>query len=430
MRGIPSMAFVACGINHKTAPLALREHMAQHANAPEAQLHALLSHPGIHEVVLLSTCNRTEIYCEMDDSSLLLPLIAETYALSESTLNASFYQWDGYEGVRHVLRVANGVDSMMIGEPQILGQMKQAYQKAVDCGAAQRQLGLVFPYVFSASKRIRHQSGIGNNPISVASAAVRLIGKRFKNYTPLRVFIIGSGEMAALVAKYLQQNGVTHFTVASRTIEASLQLATKFQGTALTISDIPYHLPSADVVISATACPLPFITKSMVAHALEARECAPMFFLDLAVPRDIEPTVGALEFVDLFNIDDLQLTIEKGLAERHAAAAHAEQLIHEELDAYIAWLRSLRANHVISDYRNQMQALAQLELQRATKKLNQGHCQYTVMNEFCERLVNKLTHTPTVGLRQVASDNHDELLSLAHTLFNTSRARLPHEEIT
>ena len=424
------MAFIVCGINHKTAPLALREKMALPTDVHEKQLERLLRHPDIHEATLLSTCNRTELYCETDNPALLLPWLAQEHQVSIQSLASSFYCYEGYDAIRHLLRVASGVDSMMLGEPQILGQMKQAYQKAEHCRAVHHQLRLVFPYIFSASKRIRHQSGIGKNPVSIASAAVRLIGKLFPNYATLRVFIIGSGETASLVAKYLQQQGVSAFTIASRTPESAQKLAEKLNGVPLSISDIPLHLPKADVVISATACPLPFITKSMVEHALLQRQQAPMFFLDLAVPRDIEANVAELASVHLFNVDDLHLTIEKGMMERQAAAILAEQIIDRELETYIRWHRSLRANPAICDYRNQMQGLAQQELQRATQKLSLGQCQYSVLTEFCDRLVNKLTHMPTVSLRQAASDDRDELLDLAHHFFNASLDPLPHEEIT
>jgi glutamyl-tRNA reductase len=233
------------------------------------------------------------------------------------------------------------------------------------------------------------------------------------------------------VAKYLQQQGVSSFRVASRTPESALKLASKLHGQAFNISDIPHQLPYVDVVISATACPLPFINKAMVEPALTIRQHAPMFFLDLAVPRDIEADVGELDGVHLYNIDDLHLAIEKGMVERRAAALLADQLIDDKIDDYHRWSRAQRANTVICDYRNHMQDLAQHELQRATQKLALGQCQYSVLSEFCERLVNKLTHMPTLGLRQAASDSRDELLDLARYLFNTaSLDTSSHEKIT
>jgi len=323
------------------------------------------------------------------------------------------------------LRVASGLDSMMLGEPQILGQMKLAYQQACRVGTVKSNLRHVFEYMFSASKRVRTQSGIGNNPISIAFAAVQLIGKLFKDYQTLNVLIIGSGETSSLVAKYLHNQGVSRFMIASRTSANAQILAERFAGVALSIGDIPNYLSQADVVITATACPLPFINKGLVEHALNQRAHAPMFFLDLAVPRDIESNVSELEAVHLYNIDDLQAMIEKGMNERRAAAIEAEQLIDCELDNYVRLHRTLQAKGVICDYRNQMQDLAQQELQRAMQKLEAGQCQYSVLTEFSERLVKKLTHTPTVGLRQAAWDDREELLDLAKYLFNGSANLTP-----
>lgn len=410
--------FVACGLNHKTAPLSVREKIALPVAMQETLLHQLVSLPAVNEAAILSTCNRTEIYCDTEEPERIIPWLADEHQLPQDAIKPYFYMHKGNNGVRHVLRVASGLDSMMVGEPQILGQMKQAYQQACRVGTVQQHLRQVFPHVFSASKRIRNQSGIGNNPVSIAYAAVQLVGKLFSDFSSLNVFIIGSGETSSLVAKYLQQQGVKRFTVASRTRENANQLAATFAGEALSISDIPHHLPKADVVISATACPLPFISKSLVQHALGQRNNTPMFFLDLAVPRDIEANVNELDGAHLYNLDDLQMMIENGMNERRVAAQQAEQLIEGELDNYIRWHRSLRAKHVICDYRTQMQDLAQLELQRAIQQLSTGQCQYSVLTEFSERLVNKLTHRPTVGLRRAARDDRSELLDLAHYLLN------------
>ncbi|CEK09902.1 glutamyl-tRNA reductase [Legionella hackeliae] len=414
------MVFVACGLNHKTAPLDVREKVALPLSMQEALLHNLIDLPAVNEAAILSTCNRTEIYCDTEDPESLAPWLAKQHQLAPELLSPYLYMHHGPQGIRHTLRVASGLDSMMLGEPQILGQMKQAYQQACKLGAVKTNLRHVFEYIFSASKRIRSRSGIGTNPVSIAYAAVQLIGKLFSDYSALKVFIIGSGETSTLVAKYLHKQGVRQFLIASRTTENAKQLAAIFDGQALAIGDIPEHLSQADVVISATACPLPFINKSLVEHALSKRAHAPMFFLDLAVPRDIEANVAELNAVHLYNIDDLQLLIEKGMDERREAALQAEQLIESELDNFIRWHRSLRAKNVICDYRSYMQDLAQKELQRAQDKLSAGYNQTMVLHEFCERLVNKLTHHPTVGLRQAAWDGREELLDLAQYLFNPS----------
>ncbi|MCC5014021.1 MULTISPECIES: glutamyl-tRNA reductase [unclassified Legionella] len=423
------MVFVACGLNHETAPLTVREKIALPLAMQDKLLNELIRLPAVNEAAMLSTCNRTEIYCDTDEPENIAPWLAYQHELAPELLSPYLYIHHGHHGIRHTLRVASGLDSMMLGEPQILGQMKQAYQYACQLGTVKTTLRSVFQYIFSASKRIRNRSGIGKNPVSVAYAAVQLIGQLFPNQNDLQVFIIGSGETATLVAKYLHKQGVKRFLIASRTREHAQQLASDFGGEALTIGDIPQYLSQADVVISATACPLPFINKSLVEHALSKRAQNPMFFLDLAVPRDIEADVGELEAVHLYNIDDLQSMITKGMDERRSAARQAEQLIDCELDNYIRWHRSLRAKEVICDYRNQMQVVAQKELQRAQDKLSAGHCQDSVLSEFCERLVNKLVHHPTVGLRQAALDGREELFDLAHYLFNPL-VQSPYEEIS
>lgn len=424
------MVFVACGLNHKTAPINVREKVALPSAMHDSLLNSLLDLSEVNEAAILSTCNRTEIYCDTKDPQALVGWLAKEHHLSKESLSPFLYIHEGHQGIKHTLRVASGLDSMMIGEPQILGQMKQAYQQACRLGSIKTQLRPVFEYIFSASKRVRTRSGIGTNPVSIAYAAVQLIGQFFSNYKSLNVFLIGSGETASLVAKYLHQQGVHQFMIASRTRDNAKKLADTFGGKTLSIGDIPQHLAHADVVISATACPLPFINKNLVEHALKQRNHAPMFFLDLAVPRDIENDVRELDHVHLYNVDDLNIMIEKGMDERRHAALQAEQLVESELDNYIRWHRSLRAKDIICDYRNQMQNLAQQELERAIKKLSLGHSQQSVLNEFSERLVNKLTHNPTAGLRQIAWDGREDLLSLAQYLFNTTESLSPYEKIS
>lgn len=424
------MVFVACGLNHKTAPISVREKIALPLAMQNKLLTNLVDLNEVNEAAILSTCNRTEIYCDTNSPETLVPWLAEQHQLSPETLSPYLYMHHDSHGIRHTLRVASGLDSMMLGEPQILGQMKQAYQFACELGTVKSNLRHVFQYVFGASKRIRSQSGIGNNPVSIAYAAVQLIGKLFSDYKPLRVFIIGSGETSTLVAKYLYKQGVRHFVIASRTADNARQLAASFDGQALTITDIPQYLPEADVVISATACPLPFISKNLVEQTMTKRAYRPMFFLDLAVPRDIEPDVAELDAVHLYNIDDLQNMIQIGMNERRSAALQAEQLIDSELDNFIRWHRSLRAKDLICDYRNQMQDLAEQELKRAQTKLSAGYSQDDVLRELSARLVNKLTHQPTIGLRQAAWDGREELLDLAHYLFKPPVTQALYEEIS
>jgi glutamyl-tRNA reductase len=423
------MPFVACGLNHKTAPLSVREKVALSPAEHDKFLFSLFQNTDVKEAALLSTCNRTEIYCDTQDPEILSYWLAEEHQLPFEHLSPYIYLHEGHEGIKHTLRVASGLDSMMLGEPQILGQMKQAYQQACQLGTAKTQLRSVFEYVFSASKRIRTRSGIGTNPISIAYAAVQLVGQKCGHLPSLNVFLIGSGETASLVAKYLHQQGVHRFMVASRTQDNAERLAKSFGAQSLSITDIPQYLAKADVIICATACPLPFINKNLVTHALNQREQKPMFFLDLAVPRDVEPNVAELENVLLYNIDDLQNRIEKGMDERKSAALLAEQLVESELDNYLRKHRSLKANSVICNYRELMHHLAQEELQRALNKLAAGQSQLSVLNEFTDRLVNKCIHFPTTGLKQIAWDGREDLLDLVQSLFST-RSLSSYEEIS
>ncbi len=424
------MVFVACGLNHKTAPINVREKVALSPATQDSLLQSLLNLPEVNEAAILSTCNRTEIYCDTQDAQAIARWLTKEHQLPLNSLSPFFYAHKGHQGIKHLLRVASGLDSMMIGEPQILGQMKQAYQHACSVGAIKTELRPIFEYVFSASKRVRTQSGVGTNPVSVAYAAVQLIGQLFTDYKTLNVFLIGSGETASLVAKYLRQQGVERFMIASRTLENAEKLANSFNGQTIPITDIAEYLHHADVIVSATNCPIHFINKGLVEQALNQRNQAPMFFLDLSVPRDVEDNIKELEEVHLYNIDDLQAMIDKGMEERRHAALHAEQLIAQELNNYIRKHRSLKAKKVICDYRSQMQDLAQKELQRALKKLSAGQCQQVVLNEFSERLVNKLTHNPTAGLRQIAKDGREDLFTLAQYLFNTTTHQSSYEEIS
>lgn len=412
------MTFVVFGLNHKTAPIEVREKIAFIATTPRTSFNRLSELPALNEIIVLSTCNRTELYCETEDPRALLFQLSQLFQFPLNELTQYIYELRAQEAVHHLLRVACGLDSMMLGEPQILGQLKRAYQDADEGNMVKGCLHYIFQFVLNATKRIRTQSGIGKNPISIAYAAVQLITQRFKDLSQLNVFIIGSGETASLVAKYLHQQGVTQFMIANRTKEHAELLAQRFNGNAFSITDIPHELPKADVVISATACPLPFINKSLIEHTLAIRNNAFMFLLDLSIPRDIEANVAELEQICLYNIDDLHNIVGEGMEERRAAALEAEQLVNEEMLQFIDWERTNKANELITHYRNHMKSLAALELQRAQKKLGSGKCQYSVLNELCERLLNKLTHLPTQKLRQFVIDERGDLMDLVQFLPN------------
>ncbi|OGV32568.1 MAG: glutamyl-tRNA reductase [Legionellales bacterium RIFCSPHIGHO2_12_FULL_35_11] len=413
------MVFVACGLNHKTAPLNIREKFAIASENSDQLLHNFSASLNINEVAILSTCNRTEIYCSTDNPDKIIPWVANTHQIPNSSIIPYFYTHCEKAGIRHLLRVGSGLDSMMLGEPQILGQIKQAYNLALEAGTIGSQLDSVFQYIFQTCKKIRNLSDIGKNPTSISYAASQLVGQIFNNFANLNVFLIGSGETATLVAKYLQEAGVKKFMVTNRSQDKADILSKKLSGRSIPILDIAAHLSEADVIISATSCPLPFISKSMVESALLKRNSKPMFFLDLAVPRDIEQDIIKLgDAVHLYNIDDLQNVTANGLQAREKAAKKAENLIDKELSSYIDWQSNKKTDQIISNYHAYMQRISNLELLRATNKLSKGECPYLVLSEFRHRLTNKLTHIPKVGLRQLANTNQDKLQNLINHFSN------------
>jgi glutamyl-tRNA reductase len=422
------MAFIACGLNHKTAPIDVRETLALTLEQQKTLLDALLDVPQINEAAILSTCNRTELYCEIQNPDCLLPWFAHYFHLPLEKIQTYFYLLADQEAIKQLLRVASGLDSMMLGESQILGQLKQAYQHAEACGAVGNALRQILPFAFGATKRIRNQSGISQHATSVAFAGAKLIQQQFPDSANLSVLLIGSGETASLVAKYLYQQGCRHFTVASRSAEHSNKLADQYAGQLIDIQAIDTALIRTDIVVSATACPYPFISAKMMRNVVAQRPQTPLFLLDLAVPRDIESGVGQLPNITLYNVDDLERITQEGLQQRQAAAQHAEKLIDYEIKTFMHQHRALRAKELICDYRSTMESLAEQELQRALQKLAKGTNQIEVMAEFSQRLIKKFTHIPTVGLRQAAIDQRDEILDLAHSLFHTSQPS--YEDIT
>ncbi len=422
------MVFVACGLNHTTAPITIREKIAKYFSAPKEILASLLVSSTIKEAVILSTCNRLECYFESPNPDAFITWLIEEHGLPKEQILPFFYIYQGVDALNHILGVAVGLDSMMLGEPQIFGQMKQAYQDACQVHAIQSNLRGLFEFTFAAAKRIRNKSGIGLHPVSMAYAAVELLNKSFKTLDA-QIFIIGSGDTATLVAKYLQKQGIKNCFIASRTLENAQTLASSLDANAVAINDIPEYLPKADIVITATACPLPFIHKPMVEQALKLRNNAPMFFIDLSLPRDIDPPVGDLEHVTLHNIDDLKNRIDQGMDQRREAAIYANALIKKELENYTRWHRSLKAKDVICNYRERMQTLVDDELERAKAHLAKGLDQEQVLYDFSRRLLDKLSHSPTLGLKKAAIDGREDLLSLIPYLFNPTCDPIPHEEI-
>lgn len=417
------MTFIAYGVNHKTTPLEIREKMVLSVDKQCALLHDLTQQPHIHGAMLLTTCNRTEIYCDVEDlpNATLSPWLAEQWLpVSHDIIKQHTYCYKADEGVRHLMRVACGLDSMVLGESQILGQMKQAYHHAHQIGTLNPSLQYVFQHVFNASKKIRSQTQIGTNPVSIAFAAVHLMRKLFLSQhialSQARVLLIGAGDTTTLVAKYLQNQGVKHFCVASRNPENAQKLASSLSAETLMIHQLPEFLSKADIVISATHCPLPFIGKEMVEKALVDKK-TPLFIIDLAVPRDVEANVGELEHVFLYNVDDLQHIAQEGLEGRQQAVFSAEQIIEAEVNNYLAQERTQQASHTIRQYRRHAKTIRENELLRAKQQLANGVSPETVLDELSHRIVRKLLHRPSLKLRQAASEERHDWLEYTTYLY-------------
>lgn len=409
------MNLLVLGINHKTASVALRERVAFGPELAPKALRELMHTQGVNEVVILSTCNRTELYCCLEpdgDNESVRHWLQHFHRLNEDELTACLYQHSGEEAVRHLMRVSCGLDSLVLGEPQILGQIKQAYGQSHQVGTLKGVLERLFQKTFSVAKRVRTETEIGASAVSVAFAAVSLAKRIFSDLSRTRVLLVGAGETVELVARHLKEQSVTNMMVANRTLERAQNLAQEFGAEVMTLEQIPDYLPKADIVISSTASPLPIIGKGMVERALKARRQQPILLVDIAVPRDIEPEVDELNDAYLYTVDDLQGIIEQNLESRKRAAGQAELIILDERDQFMAWFRSLESVNLIREYRSQAEQLQQQELDHALRALAQGEDAAQTMQRLARRLTNKLIHTPTQALNQAGKDGDQELLAV------------------
>lgn len=415
------MPLLALGLNHNTAPVALRE---QAAFAPEEiilALRGLAAVPAVNEAAIISTCNRTEIYCflEQEDHTPALQWFLEHHGLQPLPGPSDFlYRYIDTHTVRHLLRVACGLDSMVLGEPQILGQLKEAYRQAQEAGTIGLQLRRLFEHAFAVAKEVRTETAIGANPVSIAYAAVRLAQQIFTDLNRQTALLIGAGETIELVARHLRDNGVGRLIIANRTLERGRRLAVQFEATAVRLSELPAQLPSADILITCTASQLPIIGKGAIESALKERRHRPMFIVDIAVPRDVEPEVGRLQDVYLYNIDDLQSVIETGRQLRSEAARQAETIIEQRIEDFMSWQRSLDAVHTIRSYRDHAKTASAEVLEKARRLLQSGKTPEQALEYLAHTLTNKLLHNTTVRLDQAARDGRQDLLEAAHEILN------------
>ncbi len=414
------MQLVAFGINHNTAPVAIRENIAFNADVLPAALISLISRPSIEEAVILSTCNRTEIYCHItdEDSSEISLWLHQYHQQADEVLDQFTYIHSGDEAIRHLLRVACGLDSMVLGEPQILGQIKTAFSQAINAKTVGKSLGRLFQHTFTVAKQVRTDTAIGSSPVSVAFAAVSLAKQIFSKLSDSTALLIGAGETIELAARHLHDNGVGRIIIANRTVQNAHTLAAQFDGYAISLSEMPAHLHEADIVISSTASQLPILGKGSVERALKKRKRRPIFMVDIAVPRDIEPEVANLDDIYLYCVDDLHDIIEENLQSRRDAALQAEEMIDSQVEHFMAWLRTQDAVPVIRSIREHAEQESEALLQKALKQLEQGNDPEHVVSELARTLTNKLIHEPSRQLRQSGLNTENNLIEAARNLFN------------
>lgn len=410
------MSIAILGINHKTAPVALREKISFSPDAMDSALYNLYQHPLINGCVILSTCNRTEIYVSYDQISDLPRVkysveqwLSQFHHVKLADYATCLYWYDDKFAVEHLMKVACGIDSMILGEPQILGQVKQAYGISQQNSCLSSELEKLFQRIFHVAKRVRTETDIGSNTASVAYAACLVARQIFESATNLNVMLVGAGETIELIARYLKPHGFNKIIVANRTREKALKLANLMDAEIIALPDIAVRLKDVDIVISSTASPLPIIGKGMVERSIALRQeresIDKMLFIDLAVPRDIEPEIANLDNVHLFTIDDLQKTVQENLAQRAIAANEALYIIQEEAELFMQWLRSRNAIDLIKQYRQQAEII-KLELtDKAISALKHGANIDEVLNKFSYQLTNRLIHAPTQTLLNAATQD-------------------------
>jgi glutamyl-tRNA reductase len=396
------MAVNILGINHKTAPVALREKVAFSEDRLVAALSALREEMGVAEALILSTCNRTEVYWSGTASGSDLSQWLERHHGNNLDLAASLYIHQESRAIEHTFSVASGLDSMVLGEVQILGQLKDAYRIAQESGSTGPILNKLFQAAFSAAKRVRTETRIGANAVSLASATVSLARRVYEDLSEHNALLVGAGDMNALTARHFMSAGIKRMVIANRTLARAQALAVELNAHAVPLSDLDQELAAADIVISCTASPEPLISKRAVEAAIRARRRRPIFMVDMAVPRDIDPTVAELEDVYLFSIDDLQQLVDENIQQREVAAGGARLLINEEVARFLSESRAQDAGPAIRALRQQADGIRQQTVEQARRMLQAGKSTDEVIEYLANTLTNRLLHAPTQALRQAA----------------------------
>jgi glutamyl-tRNA reductase len=412
------MQLFAFGINHHTAPLAIREQVAFHAESVKQALLDLVDHRPVKEAAILSTCNRTEVYCNTDEPQQAIEWMADFHQLKSHAIEPYLYTLPRQDAVKHAFRVASGLDSMVLGETQILGQLKQAVRTAEQAGTMGTLLHKLFQRTFSVAKEVRGTTAIGANSVSMAAAAVRLAQRIFPSIHEQNVLFIGAGEMIELCANHFAAQHPKHILVANRTLERAATLAQRFGGGAITLNDLPDHLAAYDIIVTSTASPLPILGKGMVERAIKARKHRPMFMVDLAVPRDIEEEVAEMDDVFLYSVDDLSQVVQEGMDSRQVAAAEAEAIVETRVRSFVEWMENREVVPTIRALRDHADRLRRQELEHAQRMLARGEDPREVMELMARALTNKFLHNPSHALNHVSGDDRLQLEALLRRIYH------------
>ncbi|MBL7002795.1 MAG: glutamyl-tRNA reductase [Gammaproteobacteria bacterium] len=416
------MPLLTLGLNHQTAPVDIREKITFSPDQLEDALIQAQQVHGVKEAVIVSTCNRTELYCECDEhyESDLIPWIANFHNIDETAFAPYLYQHKDADAVQHLYRVASGLDSLVLGEPQILGQLKSSFESATQANSINTVLGRLFQSAFTVAKRVRTETDIGSNPVSVAFAAVSLAKQIFGDLSPLQALMIGAGETIELAARHLQSQGIGRIIIANRTLERAQNLALELGAKAAQIGDIPEHLTHSDIVISSTASQLPILGKGTIEAALKERKYKPIFMVDIAVPRDIEPQVEELEDVFLYTVDDLKEVIDENQKSREAAAKEAEIIVKNEIAHFEDWLKTHQSADEIRLLRSKAEELKNDCLNKAlmqiAKQENTTENIEETLQSLATCLCNKMIHGPTLEMRKALKTEDHKIINLLHSL--------------
>ena len=412
------MQLFTFGINHQTAPLAVREQIAFNVETLDSALRDLVDNGAAKEATILSTCNRTEIYCSTSTPTQAVDWLADYHHLPANEIEPYIYRLPQEEAIKHAFRVASGLDSMVLGEPQILGQMKQAVRQAEQAGTLGFLLHKLFQRTFSVAKDVRTQTEIGANLVSMAAAAVKLAERIYPSISEQNILFIGAGEMIELNAVHFAARNPKNITVANRTLERAQVLARRINGHAITLNELPEQLVHNDIIVTCTASPLPILGKGLVERALKTRKHRPLFIVDLAVPRDVEKEVAELSDVFLYTVDDLSDVVRDGLDARQGAVKEAEVIIDSGVNEFMHWMQSREMVPTIRALRDHAERQRRAEMEKALRLLAKGESPEKVLELLSASLTNKFLHAPTQAMNQAQANERDAILEAVHRIYH------------